>query len=34
MDGYSRLVTTHLLTSKSSDAVNKYLKEYVLWAER
>ncbi|KAE8880405.1 hypothetical protein PF010_g30251 [Phytophthora fragariae] len=34
MDGYTRFVTVHLLTSKSSDVINKHLKEYVLWAER
>ncbi|KAE9163702.1 hypothetical protein PF005_g30335 [Phytophthora fragariae] len=34
MDGYTRFVMVHLLTSKSSDVINKHLKEYVLWAER
>ncbi|KAE8998497.1 hypothetical protein PR001_g19303 [Phytophthora rubi] len=34
MDGYTRFVTVHLLTSKSSDVIKKHLKEYVLWAER
>ncbi|GMF23949.1 unnamed protein product [Phytophthora fragariaefolia] len=34
MDGYSRFVTVHLLHDKHSKVVNKYMKEYVLWAER
>ncbi|KAE9045518.1 hypothetical protein PR002_g2177 [Phytophthora rubi] len=34
MDGYSRLVTVHMLKNKSSEVVNNHLKEYVLWAER
>ncbi|GMF18509.1 unnamed protein product [Phytophthora fragariaefolia] len=34
MDGYSRFVKVHMLKDKSSEAVNNYLKEYVLWAER
>ncbi|KAE9310895.1 hypothetical protein PR003_g20157 [Phytophthora rubi] len=34
MDGYSRLVTVHMLKNKSSKVMNNYLKEYVLWAER
>ncbi|GMF44976.1 unnamed protein product [Phytophthora fragariaefolia] len=34
MDGYSRFVKVHMLKDKSSEAVNNYLKEYVLWTER
>ncbi|KAE9215240.1 hypothetical protein PF002_g17430 [Phytophthora fragariae] len=34
MDGFSRFVTLHMLTSKSSEVVNRHIKEYVLWAER
>lgn len=34
MDGFSRFVTVHMLTGKSSDVVNDHIKEYVLWAER
>jgi uncharacterized protein (UPF0147 family) len=34
MDGYSRYLTVHLLTSKDATTVNKHMKNYVLWAER
>jgi hypothetical protein len=34
MDGFSRFVTVHMLTSKSSEDVNKHIREYILWAER
>ncbi|POM64070.1 Transposon Polyprotein integrase [Phytophthora palmivora] len=34
MDGFSRFVKLHLLKSKSSSIVNKYIKEYVWWALR
>ncbi|KAG3231668.1 hypothetical protein PI124_g23237 [Phytophthora idaei] len=34
MDGYSRFVTVHMLTSKSSTVINRHIKEYLLWAER
>ncbi|GMF47682.1 unnamed protein product [Phytophthora fragariaefolia] len=33
MDVYSRFVMVHMLMDQSSEAVNNYLKEYVLWAE-
>ena len=32
MDGYSRFITMHLLKSKYSKMLNKYMREYVLWA--
>nr|KAE8935401.1 hypothetical protein PF009_g14653 [Phytophthora fragariae] len=34
MDGFSRFVTMHLLTSKASEVINERIKEYILWAER
>lgn len=34
MDGWSRFVTVHLLTSKASSTVNKLMQQYVVWAER
>ncbi|KAE9338316.1 hypothetical protein PR003_g11563 [Phytophthora rubi] len=34
MDGFSKFVTLYMLTSKSSEVVNRHIKEYVSWAER
>uniref|UniRef100_H3GP40 Integrase catalytic domain-containing protein n=1 Tax=Phytophthora ramorum TaxID=164328 RepID=H3GP40_PHYRM len=34
MDGFSRFVTMHMLTSKASEVINERIKEYILWAER
>ncbi|KAE9285694.1 hypothetical protein PF008_g26855 [Phytophthora fragariae] len=34
MDGFSRFVTMHMLTSKASGVINERIKEYILWAER
>ncbi|POM69634.1 Hypothetical protein PHPALM_14067 [Phytophthora palmivora] len=33
-DGYARLVTVHVLTSKSSKVVNLQIMKYICWAER
>ncbi|GMF54576.1 unnamed protein product [Phytophthora fragariaefolia] len=34
MDGFSRFVTMHMLTSKTSEVINERIKEYILRAER
>ncbi|DAZ98944.1 TPA: hypothetical protein N0F65_001383 [Lagenidium giganteum] len=34
MDGWSRYLTVHLLTSKQAAVVNALMRQYVLWAER
>ncbi|GMF44408.1 unnamed protein product [Phytophthora fragariaefolia] len=33
MDGWSRFLTVHLLTSKEAALVNKLMQQYVIWAE-
>jgi transposase InsO family protein len=34
LDGFSRFVTIHLLTSKARYVVNKHMMEYAMWTER
>ena len=34
MDGCSRYVTAHLLTTKEAETVNELMKNYVNWTER
>ncbi|KAG1710020.1 hypothetical protein DVH05_017029 [Phytophthora capsici] len=34
MDGYARFVTTYLLTPRAEGEVNRFMQQYIAWAER